>query len=151
MKLKQVAPLVSTLLVAVSLAACATAIEGTTQDIAVITIPAGAVCVLDRDGKQIGAISATPGSSHIEKSKYDITITCKKEGFEDAVVVDESGTAAASVGSFVADSVITGGLLGAADSISGADNKYDSTMTITLVAKAAAHPPMATQPAAPGH
>lgn len=151
MKLKQIAPLVSTLLLAVSLGGCATAIEGTTQDIAVITIPAGAACILNRDGKQIGAIAATPGSSHIEKSKYDITITCKKEGFEDAVVVDESGTAAASVGSFIADTVITGGLLGTADSISGADNKYDSTMTITLVAKSAAHPPMATQPAAPEH
>ena len=151
MKLKQIAPRASALLVAVSLAGCATAIEGTTQDIAVVTIPAGAACVLDRDGKQIGAIAATPGSSHIEKSRYDITITCKKDGFEDAVVVDESGTAAASVGSFVADTVITGGLLGTADSISGADNKYDSPMTITLVAKSAARPPMATLPTPTGH
>ena len=89
-KLNQVAPLGSALFLAISLAGCATAIEGTTQDIAVITIPEGAACVLAREGQQIGAISATPGSSHIEKSKYDITITCKKEGFEDAVVVDES-------------------------------------------------------------
>jgi hypothetical protein len=132
-KFKSIAPL----FVAVSLGGCATAIEGTSQDIAVVTIPAGAVCVLNRDGKQIGAIAATPGTSHIEKSKYDITITCKKDGYEDAVVVDESGTAAASAGSFVADVVLTEGLLGAVDSVSGADNKYDSTMTITMVAKGA--------------
>ena len=150
MKFKQLASRSSALLVAASLGGCATAIEGTTQDIAVITVPAGASCVLDRDGKQIGAIAATPGSSNVEKSRYDITITCKKQGFEDAVVVNESGTAAASVGSFVADTVITGGLLGAADSISGADNKYDSTTTIQLVASGAAHQPMATQPTPPG-
>ena len=128
---------IALLVVAASLGGCATAIEGTSQDIAVVTIPAGAACVLDRDGKQIGAIAATPGSSHIEKSKYDIRITCKKEGYEDAVVVDESGTAAASAGSFVADVVLTEGLLGTVDSVSGADNKYDSTMTITMVAKGA--------------
>jgi len=148
---KHAAAIATLLLAVVPLAGCATAIEGTTQDIAVVTTPAGAACVLVRDGQQIGVIAATPGSSRIEKSKYDITITCKKDGFEDGVVVDESGTAAASVGSFVADTVITGGLLGTADSISGADNKYDSTMTITLVAKGAVRPPMTTLPAPPVH
>ncbi len=149
MKFKSSAPCAAALLAAVSVCGCATAIEGTTQDIAVNTNPAGASCVLEREGKAIGTIAATPGSSRIEKSKYDITIRCNKDGFAEAVTIDESGTAAASAGSFVADVLITEGALGAVDSISGADNKYDSPVDITLVAKAAASPTPAPPPA--GH
>ncbi len=109
----------------------------------------GAASVLDRDGKTIGSIAATLGVSHVEKSKYDITIRCTKDGFNEAVVVDESGTAAASAGRFVADVLITEGALGAVDSISGADNKYDSPVDITLVAKVSTNPKTVLMPARP--
>ena len=141
MKLKLLAPLAATTMIAASLGGCATAVEGTTQDIAVSTNPAGASCVLERDGKTIGTIAATPGTSHIEKSKYDITIRCNKEGFAEAVYLDKSDVAAASAGSFVADVLVTEGAAGAVDSISGADNKYDSPVSITLVARGAVGAP----------
>ena len=141
MKLNSVAPFAATMMIAASVSGCATAIEGTTQDIAVNTSPAGANCVLERDGKTIGTIAATPGTSHIEKSKYDITVRCNKEGFAEGVYLDKSGTAAASAGSFVADVLITEGAAGAVDSVSGADNKYDSSVSMTLVARSASGAP----------
>lgn len=137
MRLRPLAPCAATLLVVASVGGCATAIEGTTQDIAVNTSPVGASCVLEREGKTIATIAATPGTSRIEKSKYDITVRCSKEGFAEAVYLDRSGTAAASAGSFVADVLITEGAAGAIDSVSGADNKYDSPVSLTLVAKGA--------------
>jgi hypothetical protein len=105
----------------------------------VVTNPAGATCVLERDGQSIGTIAATPGLSRIEKSKYDITIRCNKDGFQEAVYVDKSDTAAASAGSFVADVLITQGAAGAVDSVSGADNKYDNAVSMTLIAKSTGH------------
>ena len=140
LKIRFGAPFAAAAFVACALGGCATAIDGTTQDIAVNTAPQGAACVLTRDGKTIGSIAATPGAVHVEKSKYDITIRCTKAGFDEAVTVDKSGTAAASAGSFVADVLITEGALGAVDSISGADNKYDTQVDIALVAKVSAMP-----------
>ena len=131
------APHMATFLVVASLGGCATAIEGTSQDISVVTNPAGATCVLERDGKTIGTVQATPGISRIEKSRYDITIRCNKEGFQEAVLLDKSDMAAASAGSFVADALLTQGAAGAVDSVSGADNNYDSPVNLTLLARTA--------------
>ena len=135
MHITSLTPHAAALLIAASLGGCATAVEGTSQDISVVTNPSGAACVLERDGQQIGSIAATPGTSRVEKSKYDITIRCNKAGYAEAVFVDKSDMAAASAGSFVADVLITQGVAGAVDSVSGASNKYDSSVTITLVAK----------------
>jgi len=136
MHVTSLTPHTAALLIAASLGGCATAVEGTSQDISVATNPSGAACVLERDGQQIGSIAATPGTSRVEKSKYDITIRCNKAGYAEAVLLDKSDMAVASAGSFVADALITQGAASAVDSISGADNKYDSPVTITLVPKA---------------
>jgi hypothetical protein len=42
---------------------CASVFEGTPQEITVVTNPAGAHCAFQRkDGKEMGSISATPGT-----------------------------------------------------------------------------------------
>jgi hypothetical protein len=108
---------------------CSSVIEGTSQEIVVNTNPAGANCSLDRQGVSIARINPTPGAATIKKTKYDITIVCKKDGYQDATYMNKSGSAGATFGNIV----LGGGIGWAIDSAAGADNKYDSPVNITLV------------------
>jgi hypothetical protein len=112
-----------------TLSACSSIIEGTSQEIMVNTNPAGAECSLMRQGNSIARIDPTPGAATIKKTKYDITIVCNKEGYQEATYLNHSGAAGATFGNIVAG----GGIGWAIDSASGADNKYDSSVNITLV------------------
>jgi hypothetical protein len=105
----------------------------------VSTNPAGASCVLEREGQPIATIPATPGTALIKKSKHDITIKCSKDGFETATYINNSGLASGSVaGNVAADLLLTAGLSSIIDSASGADNKYESPVNITLIPRNAA-------------
>jgi membrane-associated protease RseP (regulator of RpoE activity) len=115
------------------LAGCATVFEGTTQEISVVTNPPGAYCVFDRQGMQVGAISASPGTANIRKSKYDIVIKCSKPGYQDAQYLNHSGTTATIAANVAADLLLTAGISSIVDSADGADNKYDSAVNITLL------------------
>jgi len=116
--------------------ACSSVIEGTSQEIVVYTYPAGADCSLNREGVSIARVNPTPGAATIKKTKYDITLVCDKAGFEQATYLDKSGAAGATFGN-----IVLGGVIGwAIDSASGADNKYDSPINLTLVPK---QPPVA--------
>ena len=66
------------------LSACATLVNGSSQNVTVSTNPPGASCTLDRVGARIGAIPATPGSVRLDKSKNDLSVTCAKGGQPDA-------------------------------------------------------------------
>jgi hypothetical protein len=112
-----------------TVAACASIIEGTNQTITLNTNPPGADCALTREAVVIGRIAPTPGSVVIQKTKHDITITCAKEGYQEATYLNHSGAAGATFGNIV----LGGGIGWAIDSASGADNKYDSPVNITLV------------------
>tara|TARA_R110002110_G_scaffold374185_1_gene584015 strand:- start:366 stop:791 length:426 start_codon:yes stop_codon:yes gene_type:complete len=117
------------LFVLVSLPGCSSIIEGTSQEILVNTNPAGADCSLVREGISIGRIDPTPGAVTIKKTKHDITVECSKAGYSDATYLNHSDVAGATVGN-----VLLGGGIGwAIDSASGADNKYDSPVNMTLV------------------
>ncbi len=108
---------------------CASVIEGTSQQITINTNPSDAKCGLYRKGESIGTVTSTPGSVLVKKTKHDIWIECVKDGYEPATYKNHSGMAGASFGNIVA-----GGLIGVAvDSASGADNKYDGTVNISLV------------------
>jgi hypothetical protein len=108
---------------------CASITEGTSQEIAVNTSPAGADCALMREGVSVGKISPTPGAVTIKKTKHDMTIVCNKDGFHEATYFNKSDVAAATVGN-----VILGGGVGwIIDSASGADNKYTTPVNITMV------------------
>jgi len=108
---------------------CASIIEGTSQEIAINTNPGGADCALKRQDQVIARVNPTPGAATIKKTKYDITIYCDKTGYQEATFFDHSGAAGATVGNII----LGGGIGWAIDSASGADNKYESPVNITLV------------------
>ncbi|MDG5495665.1 hypothetical protein [Niveispirillum sp. BGYR6] len=115
----------------ITLPACSSIVEGTSQEIAVNTNPAGANCELVREGQVIGRISPTPGALTIKKTKHDITLNCSKDGFEVATYLNKSEVAGATVGNIL----LGGGIGWAIDSASGADNKYTSPVNVTLIPK----------------
>ena len=108
---------------------CASIIEGTSQTITLNTNPPGADCALMREGVVIGRVTPTPGSVVIQKTKHDIMIACTKAGYQEATYLNHSGAAGATFGNIV----LGGGIGWAINSASGADNKYDSPVNITLV------------------
>ena len=110
------------------LSACSTVTEGTTQDIAVHTDPPGADCVLNREGEFLARLGPTPASAEVGKTKHDIMITCDKEGYETATYRNESDVAGMTFGNAILGGVIGWGI----DSAVGADNKYESPVSITM-------------------
>jgi hypothetical protein len=111
------------------LTGCASIIEGTSQEITINTNPPGADCSLNRQGVSIGHVNPTPGAITIKKTKYDIMIVCDKPGYQEATYLNHSGAAGATFGNIVAGGFIGWGI----DSASGADNKYDSPVNISMV------------------
>lgn len=129
---------------AVILGGCSSIIDGTSQQLVVNTNPAGADCTLVRQDIPIARINPTPGAATIEKTKYDIIVSCEKEGFEKATYLNHSGVAGATLGNII----LGGGIGWAVDSASGADNKYDSPINVTLVPNVAAQGAAGTTAAA---
>jgi len=123
-----------------AVAGCASIIDGTTQEIAVNTNPAGAKCVVNRKSVPIGTVVSTPGAVTIKKTKDDITVVCDKDGYQQATFMDHSGVA----GSTYANIILGGGIGWAIDSSSGADNEYLTPINISMVPTAAPAQP-ATQ------
>jgi hypothetical protein len=112
-----------------ALGGCSSVIEGTSQQILVNTNPAGADCELVREGNVIARVTATPGGATIKKTKHDITVKCNKPGYQEASYLNHSGAAGATFGNII----LGGGVGWAIDSASGADNKYDGVVNVTLV------------------
>jgi hypothetical protein len=81
----------------------------------------------------------------IKKTKNDITVECEKAGFTKASYLNHSGAAGATLGNIIAG----GGIGWAVDSASGADNKYDPVMNITLVPVGSVPTPTITGASAP--
>ena len=104
------------------------------------TNPNGANCALEREGNVIARVQQTPGGTTIKKTKHDITIRCTKDGYQEATFLNHSGAAGATFGNIV----LGGGIGWAVDSASGADNKYESPVNISLVPAGAAPAPAAT-------
>jgi len=100
----------------------------------VVTNPVGAMCTFERKGTVIATIVATPAATRIKKTKDDITIKCNKDGYEETTFLNHSGIAGAAFGNVVGG-ILTGGIAWGIDSASGADNKYDSPVNITLLPK----------------
>lgn len=118
------------------LSGCSSITQGTTQEIFINSVPAGASCVVDRNGVRLGEVASTPSSVRVDKSKHDIIITCNKEGYQEATFYNDSGWESGSGAAGIAlDVILTAGLSSAIDSATGADNKYTSPVNITLVPK----------------
>jgi hypothetical protein len=117
---------------ATAIGGCSSVIEGRNQTIMINTNPAGAECGLYRQNLRIATVQNTPSSALIEKSKHDIWVVCVKQGYQQATYFNKSGVAGATVGNFI----LGGGIGWAIDSASGADNKYDSPVNISMIPSA---------------
>lgn len=108
--------------------ACASVIDGTSQEITFYSNPPEAECELERDSRPLGRV-VTPGTVTVKKTKHDIKVTCRKEGYQDAQAFLDSKIQDATWGNII----LGGGIGWAIDSASGADNKYDKSLTVTLI------------------
>lgn len=129
----------------VMLTGCASIISGTSQEVMVNTNPAGADCSLNRQGVSIARVNPTPGAATIKKTKHDITISCTKDGYQTATYMDKSGVAGSTFGNIVAGGLVGWGI----DSASGADNKYESPVNISMVPTPAPAPVATPAPVPP--
>lgn len=126
----------------VVLPACSTIVEGTDQQVTVITDPSQASCTLSRQGSVIGVVNPTPGSLQVDKSRNAIEVRCEREGYQTTAATLSSEFEGMTLGN-----VIFGGLIGVAvDASSGAMNQYPSSITIILSPEV---PAPQSQPAQP--
>jgi hypothetical protein len=107
---------------------CASIVVGTDQSVTVQTTPSGASCELKRDGTVIGVVNPTPGTVTVDKSKHDIAVICKKDGYQDA-----SGAFSSDFQDMTFGNILFGGFIGVAvDASSGAMHEYPASVTITM-------------------
>jgi hypothetical protein len=70
--------------IALAMSGCATAIKGTTQRVAVVTVPAGAQCALNGERAPVAVVVAmTPGEAEIRRDSAPLALRCAKEGHLD--------------------------------------------------------------------
>lgn len=106
---------------------CASVVDGTSQQIALNSNPPGAQCMMTRKGEIIGN-TTTPGAVLIKKTKHDIEVSCSKPGYETSTAYLKSEIQDSTWGNII----LGGGIGWAIDSASGADNKYQEHVTVTL-------------------
>lgn len=108
---------------------CATITTGSTQNLTVLSTPAGANCNLHRAGEMLGVVPATPATLNISKSAKAINVTCRLENHAISTQALEADFQAMTVGN-----VLVGGLIGiAVDAASGAAGKYADQVNVTMV------------------
>ena len=114
-------------LCASGLAGCATIVQGTTESVSVTTTPEeGAQCTL-KNSEGTWYVTS-PGSTTVHKTKHDLTVSCKKDGFPGGETL-----AMSHFGGTTAGNVIAGGVIGLGiDAASGANFYYDSPITVDL-------------------
>lgn len=123
--------------------ACATIVQGTSQNIMVITEPPGASCVLTREGVAIARVAETPAQVTIDRSHSSITMECARAGYQPATVRMSSTVAAATFGN-----ILAGGLIGlVVDASTGASTAYENEIRVTLTPAGAL--PIGTAPLGP--
>ncbi len=119
------------LLLSLVVGACATIVEGSDQTVTVITEPPGATCTLNREDTYAGVVNPTPGTVSVEKSKDNIGVICKKEGYFDGAASLSSDFQAMTFGN-----IVFGGFIGlAVDASSGAMHEYPESVTVVLSPK----------------
>ena len=107
---------------------CATMVGGTTQEVFVESVPAGAACKVDRLGATVGLVNPTPGRVNVSRSKETMIVSCTLDGYETSNEVLVSSFTGATVGN-----ILVGGLVGiAVDAASGANNKYPDRVMVVL-------------------
>lgn len=112
---------------------CSTLLEGMNQQILVSTDPPGSNCDIVREGKVIARIFETPRNVTVKKTKYDLTVKCRKPGYQDGMYLDHPRTAGAPFGNID---------LNAGDGwvLDLADYQYGGAVNVTLVPVSPGHP-----------
>lgn len=119
--------LIPILICGAALSGCATVIQGTSQGIAITSLPAaGANCVLS--GREGNWSVITPGVVRVEKSKEDIAVHCSKSGWQDAAAVIPSNFQGWTLGN-----IVLGGLVGVGvDAATGAIHEYPHAFNVQM-------------------
>ena len=112
------------------LAGCATILTGTSEKITVTTIPAGAKCVLSRQGQTIAIVEPTPGPATVQRDVHDILVTCDKQSYQTATQYLHSGVE----GSTYVNEFLGGAIGMGIDSATGADEEYPGQVSLTMLA-----------------
>lgn len=106
---------------------CASIVSGTTQEITFNSNPPGANCDITRSGASLQKVT-TPSSTIVQKTKYDLQVTCAKPGYVTTAVTDKSG-----LEPWVLGNIVFGGIIGIiVDASTGAQNKYDTPVLVQL-------------------
>lgn len=109
------------------LSGCATVLDRSTQKVTFLTPGVeNAECHAKNDKHHY--IVMTPGSERVEKTRYDLTVTCSKEGYRDAVVTLPAKHAPRAGHNVWA----TLGLGYGYDQMSGAAYRYPDKIEITM-------------------
>lgn len=132
---------------AVCLSGCASIIKGSSDSIAITTPPTtGANCTLTNPRGSWSVVS--PGAVTVQRSKGDVDIVCKKEGWADA-----TGRIPSDFQGWTLGNILIGGIIGVGvDASTGAMNDYPNAFAVPMqqlpaTAAPAAEPAAATPPA----
>ena len=114
---------------AFALAGCATVVTGTSEDMAILTPPVSASCVLSNAEGSWNIV--TPTVAHVTRSVEPLQIRCTKPGYRVA-----SATIPSSVAGWTIGDIIAGGPFGAAvDASTGAINQYPHSFSLSMQAE----------------
>jgi hypothetical protein len=125
-----------------SLSACATIVTGTTQPIAIDTVPEGASCHILQGGVPVADVPRTPDYVRVAKTSAAIQVSCSKPGYRNAELTELSG-----VNGWLFGNLAIGGVVGiVVDFSSGAAYRYTPSMSLALEEQAGGpqtsyHPP----------
>ncbi len=126
-----------------SVSGCASIVEGTTQSIAVTSTPAsGANCVLT--SSEGTYYVTTPGNVTVHKTKNDLAIVCKHDGYQDASTKISPHFNGATLGNVIAGGVIGVGI----DAATGANFNYPEKFDVPMIAVSMPAPTTPEAPAA---
>ncbi|MGD0143743.1 MAG: hypothetical protein ABSC92_11330 [Rhizomicrobium sp.] len=91
----------------------------------------------------------SPGNAQVHKTKSDLNVSCKKDGYQDGSAVIASHFNGATLGNILAGGVIGIGI----DAATGADFNYPTSVTVPMTPLGASMapiaPPVAAAPQAP--
>jgi len=114
--------------------ACATIFTGTSQPIAIDTVPEGASCHILQGGVPVADVPRAPDSVRIAKTSAAIQVTCSKPGYRNAELTELSG-----VNGWLFGNLAIGGVVGiVVDYSSGAAYRYTPSMSPALEEQAGA-------------
>jgi hypothetical protein len=124
---------IEVIIVFLTVAACASIVDGSNQKLRVFSNPSAATCTLTRNGLELGTVT-TPGGITVSRNGNPIDVTCVKQGYRDTSRRLASATNdAVAANMMVAPLALAGAAAGAiADSGSSSGLKYDDATTIDL-------------------